>query len=144
MRLKNSRERQIFPWTLGQTMKCVPSSLLRLLLIQPIYVPIYSTPKYIQFAHDTSALHAGVCLLPYVAFFVTASLSNGFLVSKALNLAECIDVGTALYGVFFGLFNFDPSDIGLITSSDVKSTWLLPGQDHTALATKHIILEVLR
>ena len=111
-------------------MKCVPSSQLRLLLIQPIYVPIYSTPKYIQFAHDTSALHAGVCLLPYFAFFVTASLSNGFLVSKALNLAECVDVGTALYGVFFGLFNFDPSDIGPITSSDVKKRGFARTRSH--------------
>ena len=39
-------------------------------------------PGHVQFAHDTSALHAGVCLLSYVAFFVTAILSNSFLVSK--------------------------------------------------------------
>ena len=85
--IMTSREDQIFPWDFVTNWEMCVFFPVTAAVNTASYVPIYFTLLYFQFAHNTSALHAGVYLLPvyllpYVAFFVTAILSNGLLVSK--------------------------------------------------------------
>ena len=47
-----------------------------------IFVPVYFVPLFFQFVHNDTALRAGVNLLPYVAFNVTAAILNGAVMSK--------------------------------------------------------------
>lgn len=80
--IMTSRERQIFPWGFLTSWEMCVFFAVTAAANTASYVPIYFIPLYFQFAHDTSALQAGVYLLPYVVFFVAAILSNGLLVSK--------------------------------------------------------------
>lgn len=47
-----------------------------------VFVPIYMIPLFFQFTRGDSALRAGVRLLPYIAFVVTAIFVNGATLSK--------------------------------------------------------------
>ncbi len=80
--IMTSREHQIFPWDFVTNWEMCIFFAVTAAANTASYVPIYFIPLYFQFAHDTSALQAGVYLLPYVTFFVAAILSNGLLVSK--------------------------------------------------------------
>ena len=77
-----SRNNQIFPWGFVTDWEMCIFFSQTAAANTASFVPIYFIPLYFQFAHGTSALQAGIYLLPFVGFFVATILANGVIMAR--------------------------------------------------------------
>lgn len=88
-----------------------------------LFVPIFFLPIWYTIVKHTSAMMAGIHVLPYLLSLSVSSMASGYIVSKTGRYRELVIAGTALFVVGCGLMILLDQDIS--TSKQIAFMFLM-------------------